>query len=83
MQTDTPQDTPHEMPAMASPKTLPANPIQQLVKEWEPAVGMDDVAALEQALDEAVKHIGTLLKMMPGRSHRHVIKARRFLAQFR
>jgi hypothetical protein len=54
---------------------------EQLVREWEPSVGLDDVAITETLLDEAVKHLANILKLLPAR-YKHAENARLFVAQF-
>jgi hypothetical protein len=54
---------------------------EQLVREWEPAVGLDDVASLENLLEEAVTHLANILKLLPAR-YKQAEHARDFLAQF-
>ena len=69
-----PTQTPSGRPALT--------PEQTLVKQWAPDFGPEDLAMLECLLDEAVQHLGNVLKLLPHSSH-VADKARDFLTQFR
>jgi len=55
---------------------------EQVIHDWQPAVGLDDVALLEYLLDEALAHLGKILTLLPSDSSK-ATNARTFLAQFR
>ena len=70
-------------PLTQVPSKRPAlSPEEILVKQWPPDFGSEDLAMLECLLDEAVQHLGNILKLLPYTSHQ-ADKARDFLTQFR
>lgn len=58
---------------------LTPTPNTEFISPWNPS---DDIDDLEDTVAQATAHIEALLKLLPKRSHRDVIKARAFLAQF-
>lgn len=79
MQETIPQDTPPEETSF-DVESVPAD-VQKLVCDWPMAAGFEDLAQTEQLLDEALKHLGHVLKLLPAR-YKDAEKARGFLAQF-
>jgi hypothetical protein len=69
-------------PQNSAATPAPLNPQQHLVKQWQPAVGLEDVATLECLLDEALSHLSNLLTLLPNHSD-DTEHARDFLVQFR
>jgi hypothetical protein len=65
--------TPPDQPEALTPELL--------VKQWQPAVDLADVAMLECVIDEAVYHLSRVLRQLPMTS-RDAEKAREFLSQF-
>ena len=74
--------TTSDTPLTQIPPGEPALTSEQiLVQQWPSAVGLEDVFALECLLDEALGHLGALLKRLPEQG-KHTERARKFLAQF-
>lgn len=67
-------------PTDVSPETSTPH---ELIQQWPALCGLEDVAALELLLDDALKHLYNALKLLPVPANDAIREARVFLAQFR